>query len=63
MSRAPVGRRIALPLLLLLAAALALTVGTTQANPTNKPGVWPLAQNGFGERENSYSWSMGWFAG
>jgi hypothetical protein len=27
------------------------------------PGVSILAQNGFGDRDNSYAWSMGWYGG
>ena len=50
-----------LPLLLVVVAALMLTVGTTAADPTG--GVWTLSQNGFGEHENSYAWSMNWFDG
>ena len=59
----PLTRRIALPVLLVLAAAFTLTVGTTRADSHKETGIWPIAQNGFGERENSYAWSMGWFNG
>ena len=52
---------LALPVLLMLVAVFMLTVGTTAADPTG--GVWTLSQNGFGERENSYAWSMDWFDG
>src|SRR5579871_4325762 len=30
---------------------------------TGTPGVSILAQNGFGDRNNSWSWSMAWFHG
>lgn len=58
-------RRVKSALLALSAigAALALTGGTTGALPVGQHGVFTIAQNGFGERENSYAWSMGWFKG
>ncbi len=31
--------------------------------PTGSPGVDIIAQNGFGDRNNSYAWSMDWFKG
>ncbi len=31
--------------------------------PTGAPGVSIIAQNGFGDRDNSYAWAMDWFRG
>ncbi|HLH14941.1 MAG TPA: hypothetical protein VKV16_09145 [Solirubrobacteraceae bacterium] len=48
---------------LALLAALAFAGATSTAAAAAETGVHVLAQNGFGEHENSYSWSMGWFKG
>jgi len=61
--RAPRRMKSALLALSLICAALALGGGPTAALPLGRPGVFTIAQNGFGERENSYAWSMGWFKG
>jgi hypothetical protein len=53
--------RISLLVLLAIAAPLALSGGTIAAVSISGHGVRVIAQNGFGERENSYAWSMGWF--
>lgn len=55
--------RVLYPVLPLLVALLVLTVGTTHADPSAESGITTIAQNGLGERENSYSWSMDWFNG
>jgi hypothetical protein len=49
--------------LLATAVPLALAGGVTAANPTVVAPRMILAQNGFGNRENSYAWAMGWFKG
>jgi hypothetical protein len=43
-----------------MALALA-TAGPAQASPELRSSV--IAQNGFGDHNNSYAWSMGWFKG
>jgi len=47
--------------LVVIAAALALGGGSIAAIPGGEGGIGAIAQNGFGERDNSYAWSMGWF--
>ncbi len=42
---------------------LALAGGAGAASTANERAGGIIAQNGFGERENSYSWSMEWFDG
>jgi hypothetical protein len=49
--------------LLATVALLALAGGVGAASPTVVVPRVILAQNGFGERENSYAWAMGWFKG
>jgi hypothetical protein len=49
--------------LLALTAALALAGAATTASVAGETGQTVIAQNGFGEHENSYAWSMGWFKG
>jgi hypothetical protein len=44
-------------------ALLALAGGVGAASPTIVAPRVILAQNGFGEHENSYAWAMGWFKG
>ena len=53
-----------------LVCAAALTVmlavsgsASSQPLPTGSPGVSIIAQNGFGDRNNSMAWTMGWFKG
>lgn len=53
----------ALRALAALAAMLVLAGATTTASMAGEPGRSVIAQNGFGEHENSYAWSMGWFKG
>ncbi len=45
-------------------AVLGVT-GAASSSPvqTGSPGVSIIAQNGFGDRNNSYAWSMDWFKG
>lgn len=47
------------------AIAMLLLSGAANSSPvqTPVPGVSVLAQNGFGDRNNSYAWSMDWFKG
>jgi hypothetical protein len=52
--------------LVAIAVAVALTVtGAASSQPlqTGTPGVSILAQNGFGDHNNSFAWSMYWFRG
>jgi hypothetical protein len=49
--------------LLTVAASLLLSGGANGAIQAGAPGVSILAQNGFGERANTYAWSMDWFNG
>ena len=49
--------------LLATVAVLALAGGVGAASPTVVAPRMILAQNGFGNRENSYAWAMGWFKG
>jgi hypothetical protein len=44
-------------------ALLALAGGVGAASPTLVAPRVILAQNGFGEHENSFAWAMGWFKG
>jgi hypothetical protein len=46
-----------------LAGMLAIAASATAGTITVQGGSQVIAQNGFGERENSYAWSMGWFDG
>ncbi len=50
-------------MLLALAGMLVIAGSATAAIITVDGGNDVIAQNGFGERENSYAWSMGWFDG
>jgi hypothetical protein len=47
--------------LAVLVAAIALAGAATTTSLAGEPGRNLIAQNGFGEHENSYAWSMGWF--
>jgi hypothetical protein len=49
--------------LLALGVLLALAGASCATALAEQPGVSVIAQNGFGERENSYAWGMGWFKG
>jgi hypothetical protein len=49
--------------ILALAAGLLLPGSGGALIQAGAPGVSILAQNGFGERDNSYAWSMSWFNG
>ena len=53
--------------LLAFAGATASTSLAAEAGPgtgfVDESGHGVIAQNGFGERDNSYAWSMGWFQG
>lgn len=53
----------ALCALLVLWAVLALCGVGTAALPLGQSGQRVIAQNGFGNHQNSYAWSMGWFKG
>jgi hypothetical protein len=59
----------ALSLVAMLVAVLALPPGGADAatpaavGPLGRPGVDVIAQRGFGDRRNSYAWSMAWFKG
>jgi hypothetical protein len=55
--------RIGLFTLLALLALLLISGDTPAQTPSGPPGENIIAQNGFGERDNSYAWSMGWFKG
>ena len=44
-------------------ALLALATGAGAASTFGAPGTEVIAQNGFGDRDNSYAWSMGWLNG
>jgi hypothetical protein len=56
--------RFAVLLATALSAALLLSGGSGNAAiPAGAAGVSIIAQNGFGNRNNSYAWSMGWFKG
>ena len=45
-------------------AVLAVSqVASSAPLATGSPGVSILAQNGFGDSNNSFAWSMGWFKG
>ncbi len=50
-----------LPALLALGFLLVPACSTTAAGSAGEHGIVPIAQNGFGEHDNSYAWSMGWF--
>ena len=52
-----IGRR----LLLALAVGLVLAGAATTTSVALETGTSIIAKNGFGERENSFAWSMGWF--
>ena len=54
--------RLALVALLAIIATLALADASGAAVPVGG-GVNILAQNGFGDHNNSFAWSMGWFKG
>lgn len=56
--------RIKTPAKIAIVASLALTmmVSCAQAGAST-PGVSTIAQNGFGDHNNSYAWSMYWFKG
>ncbi|MGO9958674.1 MAG: hypothetical protein ACLP50_22375, partial [Solirubrobacteraceae bacterium] len=49
--------------LVAIIAMLALTGAGSAAISSGSPGVSILAQNGFGDSNNSYAWSMDWFHG
>jgi hypothetical protein len=49
--------------LLVLAIAVVLAGAATTTSLAGESGQTVIAQNGFGEHENSYAWSMGWFKG
>ncbi|MCW3020226.1 MAG: hypothetical protein JWN10_2534 [Solirubrobacterales bacterium] len=49
--------------LLVLVALLAFAGATASASLADESGHGVIAQDGFGERDNSYAWSMGWFKG
>jgi len=51
-----------LVVLSVLCAFTVLTCGTA-TGLSGGYGVFPIAQNGFGDSNNSYAWSMGWFKG
>jgi hypothetical protein len=51
----------ALRALLVLAVALALMGAESTASIAGETGASVIAKDGFGERENSFAWSMGWF--
>ncbi len=44
-------------------ALLALSTGAGAASTFGALGTEVIAQNGFGDRDNSYAWSMGWLNG
>lgn len=59
-------RRLVALATLLCVSLTALLAGSSAAGapiPSGAPGVNIIAQNGFGDRNNSYAWSMGWFQG
>jgi hypothetical protein len=47
--------------LLALAALVVLACATSPPSVAGEPGVNVLAKDGFGERDNSFAWAMGWF--
>ena len=49
--------------LVVLIALLAFAGATASTSSADEYGHAVIAQNGFGERDNSYAWSMGWFKG
>lgn len=53
----------ALCALLAATALLALTGSTSTALNASSPALEVIAQNGFGDNNNSYAWSMDWFDG
>jgi hypothetical protein len=59
-------RLVAAAMLVSLTVAVPLLVsGAASGSPlqTGTPGVSVIAQNGFGDHNNSYAWSMDWFKG
>ena len=62
MNRSYTAKRL-LPTLLALGFLLVPVCSTTAAGTDGERGIVPIAQNGFGEHENAYAWSMGWFQG
>lgn len=60
------GKLVKFAILAVLAISVTLAVsGAAVSQPllTGTPGVSILAQNGFGDHNNSYAWSMHWFDG
>jgi len=55
-------RLLALACVLCAGASLGLAPAAG-ASSLSQSGIQTLAQNGFGERDNSYAWSMDWFKG
>ncbi len=49
--------------LAVLVALLAFAGATASTSLAGEYGHGVIAQNGFGERDNSYAWAMGWFKG
>jgi hypothetical protein len=55
--------RIATVALLAVLTSLLLSGATSASIPSGTPGVNIIAQNGFGDHNNSWAWSMDWFKG
>ena len=57
-------RKAMLPIVLCLLTMLSIAgAAGSQSLPTGVPGVSIIAQNGFGDHNNTFAWSMGWFKG
>ncbi len=56
-------RRLTKVALIAIVAAVAFSGVGSAAISSDSPGVSIIAQNGFGDHNNSYAWSMDWFDG